>query len=191
MSWTRSSIATTQNLEKPILPIFGMNHRSSLFILSITLCGIRLFSLLAQPNSAPARSARKLASSVGRTPDGSGVVPYHSVNFNSKKHKCESQFYSHKLVQQLRGMGRHVIGLRGERHWKTVVPGIDYLHSEQASHLSPANMGAKLFEQVLEKCGAESDGFAERRKCRPAVLTSTLVALSRSSWLEREMASKV
>jgi hypothetical protein len=77
--------------------------------------------------------------------------PYHSSNFDAAKHTCESQAYSQDLVKQLCLDRKLIIGLRGQKHWDKVVPGIPYLRSWQSSYLTPRNMTPDIFQDVLDK----------------------------------------
>jgi hypothetical protein len=75
--------------------------------------------------------------------------PYHSVNFNGAKHRCDSQDYSQDLVKQLHKSGRLIIGLSGKRLWEAVVPSVPYLKNPQNRSLSPRNLTQERFDRVL------------------------------------------
>lgn len=77
--------------------------------------------------------------------------PYHSINFDANKHSCDSQAYSHRLVQKLKGAGKLIIGLRGKKQWDTVVSNIPYLRSPQSTYITPRNLSENLFGTVLNR----------------------------------------
>jgi len=88
--------------------------------------------------------------------------PYHSERSGLPKKKvCESQEYSFFLARQMSQKdGVIVLGMRSEKHWKSLVPAlrdVPFLRNPQNPSVSRGNMDEGLFEKILKSLGKNAE----------------------------------
>lgn len=80
--------------------------------------------------------------------------PYHSKKSGLPNHVvCPSQEYSFQLAKDMLDKKRIVIGMRSKRYWLNVdqrIQDVPFLKNPQNPHISVANAGKELFEQIVE-----------------------------------------
>jgi hypothetical protein len=79
--------------------------------------------------------------------------PYHSRTSGLPiKPVCPSQEYSFQLATEMLG-SKVVVGMRSKKHWLSAVPAVQnvpFLKNPRNPHISPANIGAELFDHIVE-----------------------------------------
>jgi len=79
--------------------------------------------------------------------------PYHSKRSGLPVNPvCASQYYSFHLAKEMVA-SRIVLGMRSKKHWINAVPAVQnvpFLKNPQNPHISPANTGTELFDQIVQ-----------------------------------------